>query len=61
MYVYGFGDEQAPYTESVDVTDKLVGSSSLRITHKTMPTGGQIQVQIVCLKRTQGSLLELQT
>lgn len=50
MYVYGFGDEQSPYTESVDATDKLVGSSSLRITHKTMPTGGQIQVQIVFLK-----------
>lgn len=29
----------------------LVGSSSLRINHKTMPTGGQVLVKIVCLKR----------
>lgn len=34
VYVQGFGDEQSPYTESVDFIDKLVG-----VHHWESPTG----------------------
>ncbi|GIX89437.1 transcription initiation factor TFIID subunit 13 [Caerostris darwini] len=52
--MYGFGDDQNPYTESVDLLEDLVIEFITEITHKAMDTGrtGRVQVEnIVFLVR----------
>lgn len=52
--MYGFGDDQNPYTESVDVLEDLVIEFLTEMTHKAMEVGrsGRVQVEdIVFLVR----------
>jgi len=52
--MYGFGDDQNPYTESVDVLEDLVIEFLTEMTHKAMDVGrsGRVQVEdIVFLVR----------
>nr|CAG4646728.1 EOG090X0JQT [Macrothrix elegans] len=52
--MYGFGDDQNPYTESVDLLEDLVIEYIIAMTHKAMETGrtGRVQVEdIVFLVR----------
>ncbi|CAH0385373.1 unnamed protein product [Bemisia tabaci] len=52
--MYGFGDDQNPYTESVDLLEDLVIEYITEITHKAMEIGrtGRVQVEdIVFLVR----------
>nr|CAG4644475.1 EOG090X0JQT [Lepidurus arcticus] len=52
--MYGFGDDQNPYTESVDVLEDLVIEFLIDTTHKAMEVGrtGRVQVEdIVFLVR----------
>ncbi|XP_055943790.1 transcription initiation factor TFIID subunit 13-like isoform X3 [Argiope bruennichi] len=52
--MYGFGDDQNPYTESVDLLEDLVIEFITEITHKAMEIGrtGRVQVEdIVFLVR----------
>ncbi|XP_047383829.1 transcription initiation factor TFIID subunit 13-like [Sciurus carolinensis] len=44
--MYGFGDDQNPYTESVYIRRDLVIEFITEMTHKAMPTGRQCQVQV---------------
>ncbi|GAB6032673.1 Transcription initiation factor TFIID subunit 13 [Chamberlinius hualienensis] len=47
--MYGFGDDQNPYTESVDVLEDLVIEYITEMTHKAMEVGrpGRVQVEDV--------------
>nr|CAG4648408.1 EOG090X0JQT [Moina brachiata] len=47
--MYGFGDDQNPYTESVDLLEDLVIEYITETTHKAMETGrtGRVQVEDV--------------
>nr|CAG4642213.1 EOG090X0JQT [Eurycercus lamellatus] len=52
--MFGFGDDQNPYTESVDLLEDLVIEYITETTHKAMETGrtGRVQVEdIVFLVR----------
>lgn len=52
--MYGFGDDQNPYTESVDLLEDLVIEFIIEMTHKAMEIGrtGRVQVEdIVFLVR----------
>nr|CAG4645957.1 EOG090X0JQT [Lynceus sp. MCZ IZ 141354] len=52
--MFGFGDDQNPYTESVDLLEDLVIEFLTETTHKAMETGrtGRVQVEdIVFLVR----------
>ncbi|KYB29258.1 Transcription initiation factor TFIID subunit 13-like Protein [Tribolium castaneum] len=52
--MYGFGDDQNPYTESVDIIEDLVIEFITEMTHKCMEIGrtGRVQVEdIVFLVR----------
>jgi transcription initiation factor TFIID subunit 13 len=52
--MYGFGDDQNPYTESVDLLEDLVIEFITEMTHKAMEVGrtGRVQVEdIVFLVR----------
>nr|CAH7714825.1 unnamed protein product [Callosobruchus chinensis] len=52
--MYGFGDDQNPYTESVDIIEDLVIEFITEMTHKAMEIGrtGRVQVEdIVFLVR----------
>lgn len=52
--MYGFGDDQNPYTESVDFLEDLVIEYIIDMTHKAMEIGrtGRVQVEdIVFLVR----------
>nr|CAG4638867.1 EOG090X0JQT [Cyclestheria hislopi] len=52
--MFGFGDDQNPYTESVDLLEDLVIEYITDMTHKAMETGrtGRVQVEdIVFLVR----------
>ncbi|KAG5870503.1 hypothetical protein JTB14_006835 [Gonioctena quinquepunctata] len=52
--MYGFGDDQNPYTESVDIIEDLVIEFITEMTHKGMEIGrtGRVQVEdIVFLVR----------
>ncbi|XP_046284213.1 transcription initiation factor TFIID subunit 13-like [Marmota monax] len=44
--MYGFGDDQNPYTESVDILEDLVIEFISEMTHKAMSIGRQGGVQI---------------
>ncbi|XDB53633.1 hypothetical protein AB1E18_007150 [Capra hircus] len=44
--MYGFGDDQNPYTESVDILEDLVIEFITEMTHKAMSVGRQGQVQV---------------
>nr|XP_058142721.1 transcription initiation factor TFIID subunit 13-like [Dasypus novemcinctus] len=44
--MYGFGDDQNPYTESVDILEDLVIEFITEMTHKAMSIGGQVRVQV---------------
>ncbi|XP_054718381.1 transcription initiation factor TFIID subunit 13-like [Uloborus diversus] len=44
--MYGFGDDQNPYTESVDLLEDLVIEFITEITHKAMEIGRQGRVQV---------------
>ncbi|XP_078416091.1 transcription initiation factor TFIID subunit 13 isoform X1 [Cetorhinus maximus] len=45
--MYGFGDDQNPYTESVDILEDLVIEFITEMTHKAMSIGrpGRVQVE----------------
>ncbi|EEB20018.1 transcription initiation factor TFIID subunit, putative [Pediculus humanus corporis] len=45
--MYGFGDDQNPYTESVDLLEDLVIDFITQMTHKAMEIGrtGRVQVE----------------
>ncbi|XP_030615780.1 transcription initiation factor TFIID subunit 13 [Delphinapterus leucas] len=43
--MYGFGDDQNPYTESVDILEDLVIEFITEMTHKAMSIGRQGRVQ----------------
>jgi len=45
--MYGFGDDQNPYTESVDLLEDLVIEFITEVTHKAMEIGktGRVQVE----------------
>nr|CAH0106428.1 unnamed protein product [Daphnia galeata] len=45
--MFGFGDDQNPYTESVDLLEDLVIEYITEMTHKAMETGrtGRVQVE----------------
>ncbi|KAK9880409.1 hypothetical protein WA026_010288 [Henosepilachna vigintioctopunctata] len=45
--MYGFGDDQNPYTESVDIIEDLVIEFITEMTHKAMEMGrtGRVQVE----------------
>ncbi|CAB3370309.1 transcription initiation factor TFIID subunit 13 [Cloeon dipterum] len=45
--MYGFGDDQNPYTESVDLLEDLVIEYITEMTHKAMEIGrtGRVQVE----------------
>lgn len=45
--MYGFGDDQNPYTESVDLLEDLVIEFITELTHKAMEIGrtGRVQVE----------------
>jgi transcription initiation factor TFIID subunit 13 len=52
--MYGFGDDQNPYTESVDLLEDLVAEFITEMTHRAMEIGrtGRVQVEdIVFLVR----------
>lgn len=63
--MYGFGDDQNPYTESVDILEDLVIEFITEMTHKTMPMEDKVENELKILsawfKRTWGSLRELKT
>ncbi|XP_061592844.1 transcription initiation factor TFIID subunit 13 [Cololabis saira] len=44
--MYGFGDDQNPYTESVDMLEDLVIDFITEMTHKAMGIGRQGRVQV---------------
>nr|CAG4635858.1 EOG090X0JQT [Artemia franciscana] len=44
--MYGFGDDQNPYTESVDLLEDLVIEYVTDMTHKAMEIGRQGRVQV---------------
>ncbi|XP_033119757.1 transcription initiation factor TFIID subunit 13-like [Anneissia japonica] len=44
--MYGFGDDQNPYTESVDLLDDLVMEFITEMTHKAMEVGRRGRVQV---------------
>ncbi|MEQ2274939.1 Transcription initiation factor TFIID subunit 13 [Xenotaenia resolanae] len=44
--MYGFGDDQNPYTESVDILEDLVIDFITEMTHKAMSIGRQGRVQV---------------
>ncbi|XP_055288029.1 transcription initiation factor TFIID subunit 13-like [Moschus berezovskii] len=44
--MYGFGDDQNPYTESVDILEDLVIEFITEMTHKAMSIGRQGWVQV---------------
>ena len=44
--MYGFGDDQNPYTESVDIPEDLVIEFITEMTHKAMSVGRQGWVQV---------------
>ncbi|KAG3293969.1 transcription initiation factor TFIID subunit 13 [Ictidomys tridecemlineatus] len=44
--MYGFGDDQNPYTESVDILEDLVIEFIPEMTHKSMSVGRQGGVQV---------------
>ncbi|XP_048201626.1 transcription initiation factor TFIID subunit 13-like [Perognathus longimembris pacificus] len=44
--MYGFGDDQNPYTESVDILEDLVIEFITEMTHKALSIGRQGQVQV---------------
>uniref|UniRef100_A0A8C5VFC9 Transcription initiation factor TFIID subunit 13 n=1 Tax=Microcebus murinus TaxID=30608 RepID=A0A8C5VFC9_MICMU len=44
--MYGFGDDQNPYTESVDILEDLVIEFITDMTHKAMSIGRQGRVQV---------------
>ncbi|XP_013883653.1 transcription initiation factor TFIID subunit 13 [Austrofundulus limnaeus] len=44
--MYGFGDDQNPYTESVDILEDLVIEFITEMTHKSMSIGRQGRVQV---------------
>ncbi|KAM9444650.1 transcription initiation factor TFIID subunit 13 [Clarias gariepinus] len=44
--MYGFGDDQNPYTESVDILEDLVIEFITEMTHKAMSIGRQGRVQV---------------
>lgn len=44
--MYGFGDDQNPYTESVDILEDLVIKFITEMTHKAMSVGRQGRVQV---------------
>ncbi|XP_071956490.1 transcription initiation factor TFIID subunit 13-like [Antedon mediterranea] len=44
--MYGFGDDQNPYTESVDLLDDLVMEFITEMTHKAMEVGRRGKVQV---------------
>uniref|UniRef100_A0A8C6QSM7 Transcription initiation factor TFIID subunit 13 n=1 Tax=Nannospalax galili TaxID=1026970 RepID=A0A8C6QSM7_NANGA len=44
--MYGFGDDQNPYTESVDILEDLVIEFITEMTHKAMSIGRQGPVQV---------------
>lgn len=44
--MYGFGDDQNPYTESVDILEDLVIEFVTEMTHKAMSIGRQGRVQV---------------
>lgn len=45
--MFGFGDDQNPYTESVDIIEDLVMEFKNEMTHKAMEIGrtGRVQVE----------------
>ena len=43
--IYGFGDDQNPYTDSVDIPEDLVIDFITEMTHKVMSIGRQARVQ----------------
>lgn len=45
--MYGFGDDQNPYTESVDLLEDLVIEYITEMTHRAMEIGrtGRVQVE----------------
>lgn len=45
--MYGFGDDQNPYTESVDLLEDLVIEFITEMTHRAMEIGrpGRVQVE----------------
>uniref|UniRef100_A0A3B4B8S2 Transcription initiation factor TFIID subunit 13 n=1 Tax=Periophthalmus magnuspinnatus TaxID=409849 RepID=A0A3B4B8S2_9GOBI len=51
--MYGFGDDQNPYTESVDILEDLVIEFITEMTHKAMSIGrqGRVQVEVSFLSR----------
>uniref|UniRef100_UPI00358DF052 transcription initiation factor TFIID subunit 13 n=1 Tax=Myxine glutinosa TaxID=7769 RepID=UPI00358DF052 len=54
--MYGFGDDQNPYTESVDILEDLVIEFITEMTHKALAVGrpGRVQVEdIIFLIRKQ--------
>ncbi|KAG3286408.1 TAF13-like [Ictidomys tridecemlineatus] len=44
--MFGFGDDQNPYTESVDILEDLVIEFITEMTHKAMLIGRQGRVQV---------------
>ena len=44
--IYEFGDDQNPYTESVDILEDLVIEFITEMTHKAMSIGRQVRVQV---------------
>lgn len=44
--MYGFGDDQNPYTESLDILEDFVIEFITEMTHKAMLIGRQGQVQV---------------
>ncbi|OCT91382.1 hypothetical protein XELAEV_18014434mg [Xenopus laevis] len=44
--MYGFGDDQNPYTESVDILEDLVIEFITEMIHKAMSIGRQGRVQV---------------
>lgn len=44
--MYGFGDDQNPYTESVDLLEDLVIQYITEVTYKAMEVGRQGRVQV---------------
>ncbi|KAH7936924.1 hypothetical protein HPB49_006434 [Dermacentor silvarum] len=53
--MYGFGDDQNPYTESVDLLEDLVIEFIIEMTHKAMEIGrtGRVQVEDIVFLSTR--------
>lgn len=54
--MYGFGDDQNPYTESVDLLEDLVIEFITEMTHRAMEIGrtGRVQVEDIVFLGTLG-------